>query len=126
MQNGLLGHGQLPGYQQPPQQQSFPQPGQPMQLPHGFPQQGLPMQQQQGFPQPGLAMQQHVQQQQQQQGNTAAAMAIDGGDYGEASEGEPLHLAIVHLCRNVMVHSRQKTWNALLKCLNCIFIPFSL
>jgi len=125
MQNGLLGHGQPPVYQQPPQQQSFPQPGQPMQLQQGFPQQGLPMQQQQqGFPQPGLAMQQHVQQ--QQQGNTAAAMAIDGGDYGEAAEGDPSHFAIVQLCGNVMVHSRQDTYNTLLECLNCLFIPFSL
>ena len=111
MQNGLLGHGQPPVYQQPAQQQSFPQPGQ-------------PMQQQQGFPQPGLAMQQHVQQ--QQQGNTAAAMAIDGGDYGEAAEGDPSHFAIVQLCGNVMVHSRQDTYNTLLECLNCLFIPFSL
>ena len=98
MQNGLLGHGQSPGYQQPPQQQSSPQPGQPMQLQQNFSQQGLPIQQQQGFPQPDLAMQQNVQQ--QQQGNEVAAMAIDRGDYGEASEGEPLHLAIVHLCES--------------------------
>ena len=70
-------------------------------------------------------MQQHVQQQ-QQHGNTAAAMAIDGVDNGEASKGEPLHLAIVHLCGNVIVHSRQNTWTALLKYLDCFFIPFSL